>query len=238
MSHTLSGVRMSLLNSRRLARAGIVLAAVLLAACASKVADVKQYSGFLGDYSQLKETKAEDGTPVMRWVSPDFKKGQYTNLLIDPIVIYPKPVATVQVDVATAEEAVSYLDTELRQRLSTEVDLVNSIQPNTIRMRAAVTGVRTSAEDFQFYEVIPVALIVAGTMAAAGERDRNIDVYLEVELTDANTNEVLGRVVRKAISKNTVKNDKVQVTLDEIKPTLDLWVDQGERFAKKFMVTK
>ncbi len=213
-------------------------AVAALAACASKTADVSQYSGFLGDYSKLEKTKAEDGMPVMRWASPELKNRTYTHLIIDPVVIYPKPVATEQVDVATAVQAVAYLDKEVRKKVQDDITLVDVPQANTVRMRAAVTGVKTQAEDFQFYEVIPVSLVISGAMAAAGERDRNVNVYLEVELTDASTGEVLGRAVRKAISANTVKNDKVEVTLDDIKPTLDLWADQAEQFVQRTLLKK
>lgn len=46
----------------------------------------------------------------------------------------------------------------------------------------------SSKEGLQFYEVIPVAMIVAGTRAATGHRTMDTDLYFEAEVIDASTN--------------------------------------------------
>ncbi|MGM1330025.1 DUF3313 domain-containing protein, partial [Klebsiella michiganensis] len=38
-----------------------------LAGCSSKIAKPEQYSGFLKDYSNLKETTSASGKPELRW---------------------------------------------------------------------------------------------------------------------------------------------------------------------------
>ena len=44
--------------------------------CASKLAQPEQYSGFLKDYSKLKETTSASGKPELRWVSPGLQSEQ------------------------------------------------------------------------------------------------------------------------------------------------------------------
>lgn len=48
----------------------LCVASLGLAGCASKVVPPNEYSGFLSNYSQLKEAKSPSGAEVMRWVDP------------------------------------------------------------------------------------------------------------------------------------------------------------------------
>ena len=56
----------------------LCLATLVLAGCASKVQQPDEYSGFLKDYSRLKEARSPSGAEVMRWVDPTIKVDQYT----------------------------------------------------------------------------------------------------------------------------------------------------------------
>lgn len=55
----------------------VLTLALLAAGCTSHVADKKQYSGFLGDYSQLQSTESPSGKPTLRWISPDYHDADY-----------------------------------------------------------------------------------------------------------------------------------------------------------------
>ncbi|MBP5090194.1 DUF3313 family protein, partial [Pseudomonas chlororaphis] len=48
----------------------LCLASLGLVGCSSNITQPDEYSGFLGDYSQLKEAKSPSGVEVMRWVDP------------------------------------------------------------------------------------------------------------------------------------------------------------------------
>ena len=48
----------------------VCMASLALTGCSSKVTQPDEYSGFLGDYSRLKEEKSPSGAEVMRWVDP------------------------------------------------------------------------------------------------------------------------------------------------------------------------
>ncbi len=54
--------------------------------------------------------------------------------------------------------------------------------PRSLIFRGAITGVDTSKEGLQFYEVVPVALVVAGTQMATGHRTMDTRLYFEGEL--------------------------------------------------------
>jgi hypothetical protein len=211
--------------------------ALLLAACTSSTASKDNYSGFLSDYSQLSKVKLSNGTKVMRWVSPTLQNKKYSKIYIDPIVVYPAPKNTSQVDAKLVNDSATYLEQAFRQQLSSVVQVVDDpSEMNTVRMRAAITSVETPTEGLKVYEVIPIALIVAGATTAAGARDRIVEVYLEVELTDINSGEVLARAVKKGISEETLENNKSKASMDNIKPTLDAWVKDGLNFVKVSLV--
>ena len=63
--------------------------AMLAVGCTSHVADKQQFSGFLGDYSQLKSEQSPSGKPTLRWISPDYHSADYTNVVFEPVVYYP-----------------------------------------------------------------------------------------------------------------------------------------------------
>ena len=53
-----------------------------LAGCASKIASPEKYSGFLKDYSKLKETTSASGKPELRWISADYNPKNYDNVVL------------------------------------------------------------------------------------------------------------------------------------------------------------
>ncbi|MFL9962269.1 DUF3313 family protein [Paraburkholderia sediminicola] len=86
---------------------GVVLVAVILGACAGGLgsgsgseASVAENSGFLRDYSRLRETKDSEGRTIRAWVSPKLTPANYNAIFLDPIIFYPEP-AVVKVVVAS-----------------------------------------------------------------------------------------------------------------------------------------
>lgn len=48
----------------------LCVTSLALSGCASKYVESDQYSGFLKDYSSLKEETSPSGAAVMRWIDP------------------------------------------------------------------------------------------------------------------------------------------------------------------------
>ncbi len=84
----------------------------------------------------------------------------------------------------------------------------------------------------KFYEVVPVAAVVASTMAATGHRTQNTALYIEGELIDQDTGKTVMEVVRKAYGK-TVNNDSTPVTADDVKAAIDDIVTDITNFPKQ-----
>jgi hypothetical protein len=91
--------------------------------------------------------------------------------------------------------------------------------------------VNTAAEGLQFYEVIPVALVIAGTETATGHRTRDTEVYFEGELIDASTGKPVIKVVRKGFGKQ-VSNDSQKVTANDLRVVVDSMANDTKLFPR------
>src|SRR3990167_10523453 len=69
-------------------------AALLLGGCASSTTKPTQYSGFLGDYSQLQPAQSASGAPVMRWISPVLDLQRYRSVVVEKPLFYPDRKST------------------------------------------------------------------------------------------------------------------------------------------------
>ena len=201
----------------------LAVSALLLSGCTSHVTEKQQYSGFLSDYSQLQPTESASGQPTLRWISPDYKSSQYKDVLYTPLVYYPAAHPTARVSQQTLDQVLSYTDIQLKGAIATRRPLTNQATPHTLKVWAAITAVSAENEGVQFYEVVPVAAVVATTMAASGHRTQNSELFLEIEASDAVTGKPLIRVVRKAFGK-TVSNSNTPITFEDLKPGINIMV--------------
>ncbi|NIY46587.1 DUF3313 domain-containing protein [Cedecea colo] len=191
-----------------------------LAGCSSSLTATDKYSGFLRDYSGLQETTSPTGKAILRWVDPDFKSSNYDKLIYNPLTYYPAPKPTTQPGAETLDKILAYANTRLKASAGQRIQLVSKPGPRTLIFHGAITGVDSSKQGLQFYEVIPVAMIVAGTEAATGHRTMETNLYFEGELVDASSNKVVMKVVRKGEGK-TVSNENTPITVESLKPVID-----------------
>lgn len=195
---------------------------IALAGCASSQVDPSHYSGFLKDYSRLQASESASGTPVMRWIDPTLKAGEFTQVYIEPSQFYPKPQPTSVINAQTLQSITRYYDGALKRELEKDFVIAQSPGPATMIVRPAITAVSTSTEGLKPYEVIPIALVAAAVNTAAGGRDQSVEIATEAAFLDAASNQVVAQVVRKGSGK-PLENEKTQLTLDDVKPVLDGW---------------
>ena len=206
-----------------------LVAGLLLTGCASKVTQPSQYSGYLADYSQLQPATSASGAPVMRWISPDYNATKYRSVYVEKPVFYPKPTPSAEVSQATLDQITDYLHQAMRRELAGRMTVVDQPDSDSLVMRSAITAVSTSAEGLKFYEVIPIALVVAAASTAAGTRDRNTEIYVELEALDASNSKPMVRVVRKGHGLQ-LENSSTQLNLTDIRPALDVWAKDARSF--------
>jgi len=200
----------------------VFLAVLVVASCTQSKVKKEEYSGFLGDYSKLQAAKSTDGEPVMRWVSADLKSGHYSQIMLDPVVLYPEPKPSEHVSEQALNTMTMKLEDNLRRELGAELPLVSSPAPQTLRLRVALTGVDISNKGFKPYEIMPIALVVKGALLATGNRTQEVGLFMELEVTDAESGKLLAQVVRKSFGENLSNKDK-DLTQQDVDAVLNNW---------------
>ena len=211
---------------RRVSMGALLASVALLSAGYVQAAD----SGFLGDYSALKEVKDAAGDTVMRYVSPKLKPGAYQAVMIDPTQYYPAPKPTQQVTSSTLTEISNYLDKGLSEKLGAKVTVVSEPGPGVLRIRPAITAVAPQTVGLKPYQVIPIAFIIT----SAKGRGKEAAINVEIDAVDSVTGERMGASVRKGIGAK-LANDKAPLTLKDVQPLLDKWIDTGSSFVAENM---
>ena len=212
--------------------AAVLAAGMLLAGCSSKVAETAQYSGFLQDYSKLQKTETASGHQVLRWIAPGFKESNYRGIYISPLVFYPPAKPNERVSQQTLDQIREYASTSLRNAVAQRTTLLPSPSGSRVLVaKVAITAVTAENEGVQFYEVVPVAAVIATTMAASGHRTQDTALFMEIKLIDQDTGKTVLAVVRKGLGK-TVSNENAPITLADVKKAIDDMVTDVVNFPK------
>ena len=210
----------------------LCIASIGMVGCASKVQQPDEYSGFLKDYSRLKEGKSPSGAEVMRWVDPQLKINQYTSVYIEPTQLYPAPKPTEKIPQSTLNGITSYYDQALKREMSKSLPLASGPGPGVIVVRAAITAVSSETESLAPYEYIPVALVAAAVSTASGIRDQETQLATEAVFIDGQSQDVVAQVVRKGIGK-PLSNDSQVMRADDVKKVIDSWAsDMHQSYLK------
>ena len=200
----------------------LCIATVAMVGCSSKTVDPKEYSGFLKDYSQLKEAKSPSGAEVMRWIDPKVDIKKFTSVYIEPTQLYPKPQPTAKISQQTLNGITSYYDQALKREIGKDLPLATGPGPGVIVVRAAITAVSSKTEGLHAYEVIPIALVAAAVSTASGIRDQETTLATEAVFLDGASYKVIAQVVRKGTGK-PLENDTQAMTANDVKPVIDGW---------------
>ncbi len=210
--------------------AGFALSTVvLMAGCSSSTTQPEQYSGFLSDYSILKPATSASGAPVLRWTKPGLDLNQYSSVLVEKPQFYPAPKPNEQISQKALNDISNYLQQAMQRELAGRLRIVNQADADTLVLRSAITAVDTSAKGLQFYEVIPIALAVAAATAAAGTRDEDTTIFVEMQALDGATGKPVAEVVRKGTGLR-LENDSTQLTVKDLAPVLDVWAKDARNF--------
>ncbi|HCD1257756.1 TPA: DUF3313 domain-containing protein, partial [Citrobacter amalonaticus] len=156
----------------------------------------------------------------LRWVDPNFSDTKYDNIVWNPITYYPVPKPSTQVGQNVLDQLLNYTNTKMKTSIGQRKPLVTTPGPRSLIFRGAITGVDTSKEGLQFYEVVPVALVVAGTQMATGHRTMDTHLYFEGELIDAATNKPVIKVVRQGEGKD-LSNQNTPMAFETLKQVVD-----------------
>ena len=210
----------------------LCIASIGVVGCASKVQQPDEYSGFLKDYSRLKEAKSPSGAEVMRWIDPELKVSKYTSVYVEPSQLYPAPKPTSNIPQSTLTGITNYYDQALKRELSKSLPLASGPGPGVMVVRPAITAVSSKTESLEPYEYIPVALVAAAVSTASGIRDQETQLSTEAVFIDGQSQDVVAQVVRKGTGR-PLDNDSQVMTADDVKRVIDGWAsDMHQSYLK------
>lgn len=200
----------------------LCILSLTLSGCASKYVDPEQYSGFLKDYSVLKEEKSPSGGAVMRWIEPSVDVRQFTSVYVEPSQLYPKPQPTAKIPQSTLNGITQYYDQTLKNAFSSALPLASGPGPGVLVVRPAITAASAKTKGLHPYEVIPIALVAAGISAATGIRDQDTTLATEAAFLDGRNNTVVAQVVRMGAGAD-LDNSAQVLKANDFKAVLDVW---------------
>ncbi|AWY44221.1 DUF3313 family protein [Pseudomonas putida] len=204
---------------------GVALTGLLLAGCTSQVTEREQYSGYLSNYSDLKEVTTTTGEKSLRWVSPSWNPDAYDTIAFRTLEFYPAPKPNEQVNRQTLADLQYYMSRTAKSVLGRKYKRASSAAAapagsHPLILRAAITGVSASNEGMKWYEVMPIAAVVGATQAATGHRDQDTNLYIEAEFIDARTHQTMAKVVRKVFG-SQLENESQKITTKDFKAAID-----------------
>ncbi len=123
-----------------------------------------EFSGFLGDYSQLRPGRADQARLI--YIDPQADFSSYENVIVDPVVgWHPGGESFSGVSPAELESLARDLGARMREQLAYEFQLVDRPVAGTLQMRIALVGAKRAA--------------------ASSDAERAGSVAIEVEILDA-----------------------------------------------------
>ncbi len=197
---------------RTLAAMAAAAAAVIVGGCAETHQGRNPImSGFLGDYSQLREGAGDEAQLV--YVKPNCDFRAYDKLMLDPIKVVCTPQKSWLAE-ASKEEVqalVDYFDAAIRKSLGDDVAFVDAPGPGVLRLRLALTDASGAAVVRDVVSsVVPQMLAISALKSLILNKATGVgEASVEAELVDSVSGERLVAAVDKRIgSKFTGRFDK------------------------------
>ena len=197
-------------------------------------------SGFLADYSRLKEEQDSKGNPFRLWASPKLTPENYHSLIVDPIVYYPEPRPSEKVSAQVLTEILAYANEALKRIITRRgIQIVDRPGPGVVKLRVEFTSVVAKEAGLAPYQYLPIALVATLASRAATGTPEDAVVVVESEARDSVTGELLGLKVRVGTGERLkqLKEQKV-ITFETVKPLIDELAENAYQEAAKYIKTK
>ena len=211
-----------------------ILAVLILISSATALAQRsvgnKDFSGWMESYESLVFNEKRNAFIF----SNKEHVGKYEEVLLEPIELYS---ATGKADKDRAQEAMEYLTKGVQAMLEEKGIAATAPGPKVARLKLAITGVEKSKEDLKAHNLIPVSALFRGAKAATGNVATYIATMFEGEAVDSVSGERIMAIVTKGISE-TQKRSGDELTFEDFKPPLDLWLERYSLTIDEFVAKK
>ena len=208
----------------------LLIAAMTSAAWGAREVKPKDFSGWMDDYDSLVFSENLNAFVFFN----EEKRGKYDKILLQSVTVYARDAKT---DSDIANQATDYLTSAVRELLEERDVLATEPGPGVLRYHMAITGVEKSKEELKAYKEIPVSALFRGAKAATGNLNTYIDAMFEAEMVDSVTGERAAAIVRRGIGE-TEKKSGDELTFEDVKPTLDAWLESYGKTLDEFLASK
>jgi len=193
---------------------------LLLSGCANNKSLTSHQSGFLNDYSSLKQSPYDPAARLYIAQGVDFSS--YANVMVEPVKIIANN-EQIKANKGLLKEMSEYLTQKVRTsiRQNPNFKLVTNPQPDTAKIEFALTAVTVDYSDREVYQYIPVAFVITEASRASGASAKDARVLVELRVTDANSGKVLGRAIGSQKAAQVTVDKEKKLTLNLLKPALD-----------------
>jgi predicted small secreted protein len=207
----------------RAAAAALALAAFTLAGCQTTQGRDAKPSGFLGDYSQLREGQGDEALLV--YVDQAANWSQYRKIRLDPITVYANDDLA-DVPPEQLQTLVNLLDARVREELKADYEFTDATGPDVLRMRIAITEAAGSKVVLDILStIVPAGRVIAESKQfIAGTGTFTGRAGVEAEILDSTTGERLFAAVDRRVGRKSVGG--VFSKWDDVETAYDLWAEK------------
>jgi hypothetical protein len=217
-------------SRRRFRDFALVLGAVAFALVASGCAATKQArktetSGFLGDYSDLREGK--DGQALLVYVDESADWKQYDKVLMEPITLWYDPADESKLPAKDeAQVLLDYLDESVRNALKADYLFVDKPGPGVLRLRIALTEARASNAVLDTVSsVVPQLRVLSGAKELATGTAAFVGTAgVEAEIEDSLTERRLAAGVDRRVGGKNIGG--VTDSWNDVQKSFDFWSER------------
>lgn len=172
-------------------------------------------SGFLGDYSMLRQ--GGEGEPLLIYQNPEADWPTYNQILLAPVAYYggpdTYPKGATRNDLQDLVNRFYYI---IYHDLAEDYQMVDKPGPNTLRLQVAITSVKGASATMDTISVVAPYIINPVRNAAgkvSGESPLTGAASIEAKITDGLSGELLYAAVDRRVGERTIE------------PSTKRWVD-------------
>jgi len=178
-----------------------------------------KFSGFLGDYSQLRPAPDREG--VLLYVDKSASYQPYTKVMFEPVQVLVTPNPEYQIPPEELARMSDALLRSFRQALEPAYQVVTQPGPDVLRVRAAITGIQPAKPPTGATDFLPIKAIYNAGRAATGTSSRVAEMAAEMEVLDPSGKRVAAATATR--KGETTLAQGSQITWNDLQAINDYW---------------